>query len=105
VGPNSHKASAWAGTSVAVNPNNNTIRIPILPEQGGLAEVEKAVGRIRLKAGLTVGIQPDTIHIPQGWEETNANELTGAETPDPVSEFPNWESNRCRIRKINAPRE
>jgi anaerobic selenocysteine-containing dehydrogenase len=70
---------------------------------GDLAEVETPVGRIRLKAGLTAGIQPDTIHIPQGWEEANANELTGAEAPDPVSGFPNLKSNRCRIRKVSAP--
>ncbi len=72
---------------------------------GDLAEVETPVGRIRLKTGLTAGIQPDTIHIPQGWEEANANELTGAEAPDPVSGFPNLKSNRCRIRKVSSPRE
>jgi formate dehydrogenase (coenzyme F420) alpha subunit len=72
---------------------------------GDWAEVETPIGRIRLKTGFTTGIQPDTIHIPQGWEEANANELTGAEAPDPVSGFPNLKSNRCRIRKISAPQE
>jgi formate dehydrogenase (coenzyme F420) alpha subunit len=70
-----------------------------------LAEVETPKGRIRLKTWLTPGIQPDTIHIPQGWEEANANELTGAETPDPISGFPNLKSNHCRIRKVSVPRE
>ncbi len=69
---------------------------------GDLAEVETPVGSIRLKTGLTPGIQPETVHLPQGWEEANANELTGAQSPDPVSGFPNLKSNRCRIRKVST---
>jgi len=42
----------------------------------------------------------DTIHIPQGWEEANANELTGSESADPVSGFPNLKSLRCRILRL-----
>lgn len=71
--------------------------------EGDSVEVETPVGRLRLPAKLTAGIQPDTIHIPQGWEEANANELTGAEASDPVSGFPNLKSGRCRIRKVTDP--
>jgi anaerobic selenocysteine-containing dehydrogenase len=67
---------------------------------GETAEVQTTHGKIRLKAHLTSRIRPDTIHIPQGWEEANVNELTGMEDPDPLSGFPNLKSLRCRIQKI-----
>jgi len=66
---------------------------------GDLAEIETSVGRIRLPARFTQGIRPDTIHIPQGWEEANANELTGLDGVDPHSGFPNLKSLKCLIRK------
>ena len=67
---------------------------------GEVAEVQTANGKIQLKAHITAGIRHDTINIPQGWEEANANELTSAEDADPISGFPNLKSLRCRIRKI-----
>ena len=67
---------------------------------GETAEVQTTHGKIRLKAHLTSRIRPDTIHIPQGWEEANANELTGMEDVDPLSGFPNLKSLRCRIQQI-----
>jgi len=63
------------------------------------AEVLTAKGSIRLKAHVTDRIRPDTIHIPQGWEEANANELSSGEASDPLSGFPNLKSLRCRLRK------
>jgi len=66
---------------------------------GEPAEIETEHGRVRLPARVTRRIRPDTIHIPQGWEEANANELTGLDSLDPVSGFPNLKSLRCRIRK------
>jgi anaerobic selenocysteine-containing dehydrogenase len=68
--------------------------------EGEATEVQTPHGRIQLKAHITPGIRQDTINMPQGWEEANANELTGAEDADPVSGFPNLKSLRCRIRKI-----
>ena len=65
-----------------------------------MAEVRSPMGRIQLKACFTRNIPPDTIHISQGWEEANANELTGAEMADPISGFPNLKSTRCNIRKL-----
>ena len=67
---------------------------------GETAEVLTANGKIQLKAHVTERIRPDTIHIPQGWEEANVNELTSGESPDPISGFPNLKSLRCRIQKI-----
>jgi len=68
--------------------------------EGETAEVQTAHGKIQLEVHLTNRIRPDTIHIPQGWEEANANELTGIEDADPLSGFPNLKSLRCRIQKI-----
>ncbi len=68
--------------------------------EGDMSEIETSGGKIQLKARLTPKIRPDTIHIPQGWEEANANELTGFESADPVSGFPNLKSLRCRIQKL-----
>jgi anaerobic selenocysteine-containing dehydrogenase len=67
---------------------------------GDMAEIETRSGRVRLTAHLTQSIRPDTLHIPQGWEEANANELTGLEHLDPVSGFPNLKSLRCLIRRL-----
>jgi len=68
--------------------------------EGEMAEVWSPFGKIRLKACLTRRMLPDTIHISQGWEEANANELTGTENADPVSGFPNLKSMRCNIKKL-----
>lgn len=68
--------------------------------EGETAEVQTTHGKIRLKAHLTGRIRPDTVHIPQGWEEANVNELTGMEDTDSLSGFPNLKSLRCRIQKI-----
>jgi anaerobic selenocysteine-containing dehydrogenase len=66
---------------------------------GDLTEIQTRFGRIRLPACFTQGIRRDTIHIPQGWEEANANQLTGMDEVDPHSGFPNLKSLRCLIRK------
>jgi anaerobic selenocysteine-containing dehydrogenase len=67
---------------------------------GDLCKLETRSGAIRLKARVTPKIRLDTIHIPQGWEEANANELSSGIGPDPVSGFPNLKSLRCRVQKI-----
>jgi anaerobic selenocysteine-containing dehydrogenase len=68
--------------------------------EGEMAEVQTPQGKIQLKAHLTDRICQDTIHIPQGWEEANANELTGSEGADPISGFPNLKSLRCRVQRL-----
>jgi anaerobic selenocysteine-containing dehydrogenase len=68
--------------------------------EGDSAELRSAYGKIQLKAHLTPKIRPDTIHIAQGWEEANANLLTGVEDLDPVSGFPNLKSLKCCVQKI-----
>lgn len=64
---------------------------------GQISEIRTRTGSIRLKARLTDSIRPDTIHLPQGWEGANPNDLTGYESPDPISGFPNLKSLRCSV--------
>ncbi len=68
--------------------------------EGEMAEIKTENGKIQLKAHLTDRIRQDTLHIPQGWEEANANMLTGTEDVDPISGFPNLKSLRCHVRKV-----
>ncbi len=68
--------------------------------EGEMAEIQTKNGKIQLKAHLTDDIRPDTIHIPQGWEDACANELTPSDDTDPISGFPNLKSLRCSVRKI-----
>ncbi len=68
--------------------------------EGEVGEIRTANGTIQLKAHLTDHIRPDTIHIPQGWEDACANELTPSDDTDPISGFPNLKSLRCSVRKI-----
>ena len=65
-----------------------------------MAEVQTPHGAIKLKAHLSQKIRRDTIHIPEGWEEANANELTSSDDVDPYSGFPNLKSLACLIRKL-----
>lgn len=67
---------------------------------GDMTEVETEHGKIQIRARLTPNIRPDTIQVVEGWEEANANELTGSEEADPISGFPNLKSLRCKVRKI-----
>lgn len=67
---------------------------------GDIAEVITRYGKIELKTHMTPKIRPGTIHVHQGWEEANANELTGPEDRDPISGFPNLKSVKCNIQKL-----
>jgi anaerobic selenocysteine-containing dehydrogenase len=68
--------------------------------QDSIVEVVTRHGKITLKANLTPKIRSDTVHIPQGWEQANVNELTGTDDVDPISGFPNLKSLRCRVRRL-----
>ena len=65
--------------------------------EGERVEVRTKFGSVRVKVRLTERIRHDTIHIPQGWEEANANVLTGMSGADPISGFPNLKSVPCRL--------
>jgi anaerobic selenocysteine-containing dehydrogenase len=79
---------------------------PITAGQYGLSEnemieIQTKDGSIQLRVRITEKIRPDTLHIPQGWEEANANELTSPIKADPISGFPNLKSLKCRVQKIS----
>jgi assimilatory nitrate reductase catalytic subunit len=65
-----------------------------------MAEVITRNGKIKLKTHITGRTRPDTIHVHQGWEKANVNQLTGTEDLDPISGFPNLKSTRCSIKKL-----
>jgi anaerobic selenocysteine-containing dehydrogenase len=65
--------------------------------EGEKVEVRTTFGSVRVAARLTERIRRDTIHIPQGWEEANANVLTGMSGADPISGFPNLKSVPCNL--------
>jgi len=64
---------------------------------GDMVEVTTEHGRVRVRARLTGRIRRDTVHLPQGWEEANANVLTGMGGADPISGFPNLKAVPCRL--------
>jgi anaerobic selenocysteine-containing dehydrogenase len=68
--------------------------------QGDRVEVSTAFGKVGVKVRLTDRIRADTVHLPQGWEEANANLLTGMGGADPISGFPNLKSIPCRLVAI-----
>lgn len=68
-------------------------------QDGEQVEVSTETGRIEVAARLTEAIRPGVVHLPQGWQSSNANRLTSTEGADPVSGFPNLKSVRCRVGK------
>jgi len=68
--------------------------------EGERVEVTTRFGSVRVKARLTERIRRDTVHLSQGWEEANANVLTGMNGADPISGFPNLKSVPCRLARI-----
>ena len=68
--------------------------------EGEKAEVTTRFGSVQVKVRLTDRIRPDTVHLAQGWEEANANVLTGMTGADPISGFPNLKSVPCRLARV-----
>jgi anaerobic selenocysteine-containing dehydrogenase len=58
-------------------------------------------GSIRLQARLTGDINPRVISIQHGWNEANANFLTGGAS-DPISGYPSFRSTPCRVVKAGV---
>jgi len=67
---------------------------------GDWVVVESANGSIRLRARVTPDIHPRVLSLQHGWEEANANILTGFENPDPISGYPGFKTILCQVRKI-----
>ena len=69
-------------------------------KNGEQVMVESARGSIKLKAKVSENIIPRTASIPHGWDQANANILTGDTALDPISGFPAFRSLLCRIERV-----
>jgi anaerobic selenocysteine-containing dehydrogenase len=69
---------------------------------GDPAVVESPRGSVTMKAKVTAGIIPQTVHLPHGWAAADCNLLTDHEKRDPVSGFPGLKSSLCRIKKMRS---
>jgi len=69
---------------------------------GDPAVVESPRGSVTMKAKVTAGIIPQTVHLPHGWATADCNLLTDHEKRDPVSGFPGLKSSLCRIKKLRS---
>jgi assimilatory nitrate reductase catalytic subunit len=55
---------------------------------GDAAFVVTRYGRMEIRVNVSDEVRTDSIRIPHGWDEANANTLTGLEHFDPISGFP-----------------
>jgi formate dehydrogenase (coenzyme F420) alpha subunit len=68
-------------------------------ETGNLVVVSTKYGRVEIKANVTDEVRHDCIRMPHGWDEANANDVTGLEHFDPVSGFPWLRAVPARVEK------
>jgi anaerobic selenocysteine-containing dehydrogenase len=68
-------------------------------EPGNLVCVSTRYGQVELRARVTDDVRQDCIRMPHGWENANANEVTGREHFDPVSGFPWLRAVPARLEK------
>jgi len=66
-------------------------------ENGAMVAVVSPHGHIVLEASVTERVHPRCVVIPAGWSEANANLLTHHTQLDPVTGFPGFRSEVCRI--------
>ena len=71
-------------------------------DDGDPAVVESPRGSVTMKAKVTPGIIPQTVHLPHGWADADCNLLTDHEKRDPISGFPGLKSSLCRIKKLRS---
>ena len=57
-------------------------------QSGEFVIVSTKYGKIEIKANLSAEMREDCLRMSHGWEQANANELTGLEHFDPISGFP-----------------
>jgi len=57
-------------------------------QSGALVVVSTKYGEIEIQANLSAEVREDCLRMPHGWEQANANKVTGLEHFDLVSGFP-----------------
>jgi formate dehydrogenase (coenzyme F420) alpha subunit len=56
--------------------------------EGDYVELSTRYGKIEIRVSLNDDMREDCLRVTHGWEEANANELTGLADLDPISGFP-----------------
>ncbi len=67
---------------------------------GDFVEIETKFGNLKVKAAVNKDLHPLTVSVPHGWEESNANFLTGS-VFDPLSGAPMYRGIKCNVRKVH----
>ena len=67
-----------------------------------MVSIESPRGKIRMKVKVTDDIHPKVVSVPHGWAVANVNLLTAGapEVRDPISGFPPYKTELCRINKL-----
>lgn len=93
---------AWArylnnGPTARMNPEDAAERGI---EEGDPVELYTDVGSVHVKAHLTIKVRRGDVHLFQGYDEANANDLISMWHVDPYTGFCGYKSIRCNVRKI-----
>lgn len=67
--------------------------------KGNYVVLSTRYGKIDIRANLDENIRKDCLRMTHGWEEANANKLTGLEYFDPISGFPWLRALPARVAK------
>jgi anaerobic selenocysteine-containing dehydrogenase len=59
-------------------------------------------GRVEMRARVTDRVHPEIAVVPAGWATASANELTTLDHLDPISGFPVFRSQVCRLEPLGA---
>ena len=70
---------------------------------GDIVSIETNIGKIKLKAKIIDGMNPETVSIPHGWPgKENANILVGDDLRDTISGTPAYKAIPCQVRKVDS---
>ncbi|MBL9038321.1 MAG: molybdopterin-dependent oxidoreductase, partial [Archangium sp.] len=69
---------------------------------GQRVAVVSPFGRVVFRAVVSSDLHPDTVVVPAGFSEANANALIG-DRRDPISGFPAFRSGICRLEPVDPP--
>lgn len=80
---------------------------PDAARRAGIADGERIAvvsphGRVEMQAHVTTRVHPECIVVPAGWSDANANLLTGDAALDPISGFPVFRSEICRVEAVRT---
>lgn len=69
---------------------------------GERVRVTSPAGQLDLNLRTSDRVHPESVVIPSGWARGNANVLTDYEDLDPISGFPAFRSQVCRVERASA---